>query len=65
MEQESNFKYIFGCDLLDCYGILEVESGKVTVFVPKYPESYKMWMVVFSNEEIKEKYRLDDVLYVD
>ncbi|CAK73376.1 unnamed protein product (macronuclear) [Paramecium tetraurelia] len=65
VEQESNFKYIFGCDLLDCYGILEVESGKVTVFVPKYPESYKMWMVVFSNEEIKEKYRLDDVLYVD
>lgn len=38
-----------------------MESGKVTVFVPKYPESYKMWMVVFSNEEIKEKYRLDDV----
>ena len=53
VEQESNFHYLFGVDFLGCHGVLDIDSGKTTVFVPHYEESYRMWNVVLNNDEIK------------
>ncbi|CAD8089987.1 unnamed protein product [Paramecium primaurelia] len=63
VEQESNFHYLFGVDFLNCYAIIDVDNGKSIVFVPQYDSNYKMWNVVLNNDEIKQKFKLDEVLY--
>ena len=65
VEQESNFWYLFGVDLADCHALIEIYSGKTILFVPKIDEAYKLWMVVLSNEEIKVKFNIEEVRYVE
>lgn len=43
---------MFGVAELDCYAILEPDTGRTVLFTPRVPETYKMWMVVLSNKEI-------------
>lgn len=57
--------YLFGAMELNCYCALAPDTGKTFLFAYKYPESYKMWMVVKSNEELKKEYQIDEVLFVD
>lgn len=64
MDQDSNFWYLFGVNLADCYASIEVESGRTVLFAPKIDEGYKIWMTVFSLEEQREKFNVDSVLYV-
>jgi len=52
---------LFGVQELDCYTVLDVDTGKTTLFAAEFPETYKMWMVVKSNDELKEEYQLDEV----
>ncbi|MCJ8733055.1 hypothetical protein PDJAM_G00218600 [Pangasius djambal] len=62
--QESFFHWTFGVTEADCYGALDVDSGRSILFVPKLPESYATWMgKIHPPEHFKEKYAVDEVHY--
>ncbi|KAG7467878.1 hypothetical protein MATL_G00136860 [Megalops atlanticus] len=62
--QESFFHWAFGVTEPDCYGAIDVDTGKAVLFVLKLPESYATWMgEIHPREHFKEKYAVDDVQY--
>uniref|UniRef100_A0A671XC54 Xaa-Pro dipeptidase n=1 Tax=Sparus aurata TaxID=8175 RepID=A0A671XC54_SPAAU len=62
--QESFFHWAFGVTEADCYGAIDVDSGKSFLFVPKLPESYATWMgEIYPKEHFKAKYAVDEVHY--
>ncbi|XP_071389290.1 xaa-Pro dipeptidase [Centroberyx affinis] len=62
--QESFFHWAFGVTESDCFGAINVDSGKTILFVPKLPESYATWMgEIYPKEHFKEKYAVDEVQY--
>ncbi|XP_072488134.1 xaa-Pro dipeptidase isoform X2 [Notamacropus eugenii] len=64
--QESFFHWTFGVTEPGCFGAIDVDSGKSTLFVPRLPESHATWMgKIHSREHFKEKYAVDDVQYSD
>jgi len=64
--QESYFHYLFGVREPDVCGCLEVDTGKVTLFIPKLPEDYATFMGrIKSCEEVRDEYGVDEVLYVE
>ena len=38
--------YLFGVDYADCYGIIHINDGKSTLFIPKLSDEHKIWMKV-------------------
>lgn len=42
--QESYFHWAFGVREPDCYGAIEVDTGKSILFIPELPEEYLVWM---------------------
>lgn len=42
--QESFFHWAFGVIESGCYGVIDVDTGKSTLFVPRLPASYATWM---------------------
>ena len=47
-------------------GAIEVDTAKAILFMPKFPASYAVWMgPILTPEEIKTKYAVDEVFYVD
>uniref|UniRef100_A0A8D1R966 Xaa-Pro dipeptidase n=1 Tax=Sus scrofa TaxID=9823 RepID=A0A8D1R966_PIG len=64
--QESFFHWAFGVTEPGCYGVIDIDSGTSTLFVPRLPPSHATWMgKIHSKEHFKEKYAVDDVHYAD
>jgi Xaa-Pro dipeptidase len=63
--QEGNFYYLFGVQEPDCYGALDIDSGKPTLFVPKTSYLYKIWMTVLTKEDFEKKYEIEEVVFTD
>lgn len=42
--QESYFHYLFGVEEEDYYGALNIETGESTLFMPRLPSSYAIWL---------------------
>ena len=64
--QESYFHWTFGVRESDCYGALEVDTGKVMLFFPRLPPEYAVWMgTIHSLDHFKNKYQVDHVHYTD
>ena len=64
--QESFFQYLFGVKEPGFLGAVEVASGRATLFMPRLPESYAVWMGrIQPPEHFREHYAVDDVRYAD
>lgn len=64
--QESYFHWAFGALEPDCYGAIDVASGRSVLFVPRLPEDYAMWMgKIPSSAEHKARYDVDEVAFTD
>lgn len=50
---EANFLYLFGVQETDCYGLIDLENGKSTLFIPKLSEDYKLWMIILDVDKFK------------
>ncbi|KAJ8340635.1 hypothetical protein SKAU_G00352680 [Synaphobranchus kaupii] len=62
--QESFFHWAFGVTEADCYGAIDVDTGRSILFVPKLPESYATWMGEYVPlSHFKEKYGVEEVQY--
>ena len=60
--QEGNFYYLFGIGTQpDCYGVLDIDTGLPTLFVPKQSNLYKVWMTVLAKEDYQKEYEIEDV----
>ena len=42
--KESYFHWAFGVREPDCYGAIDVDTGKSILFIPELPEEYLVWM---------------------
>uniref|UniRef100_A0A1X7VCZ3 Xaa-Pro dipeptidase n=1 Tax=Amphimedon queenslandica TaxID=400682 RepID=A0A1X7VCZ3_AMPQE len=63
--QESFFHWLFGVVEADWFGALEVESGRVTLFMPRLHPSFAMWSELHPPEHFAVKYNVDRVRYTD
>lgn len=64
--QESTFNYLFGVKEPDCYAVIDVDSGESTLFIPRLPEEYEIWMGKIKPPEwYKGQYGVSKVLFVD
>jgi len=64
--QESFFHYLFGVREPDCYGMVEIESGKSVLFIPRLPEAYAVWMgKIQPPAHFARVYSVDECYYVD
>lgn len=64
--QESFFHWAFGVKEPDWYGIIDINTGKSTLFCPRLPEVYATWMGhIRTTDEWKEEYQTDEVKYTD
>ena len=43
-KQDSYFFYLFGVTEDSWFGSVDVKTGKSTLFMPRLPESYAVWM---------------------
>jgi Xaa-Pro dipeptidase len=64
--QESFFHWAFGVREPDFFGSIDLDTGASTLFVPRLPATYAIWMgKVRTPEEWKEVYAVDSVRYTD
>mmetsp|Transcript_25135 Transcript_25135/g.41548 ORF Transcript_25135/g.41548 Transcript_25135/m.41548 type:complete len:515 (-) Transcript_25135:490-2034(-) len=64
--QQSTFQYLFGVREPDCFGVIEVPTGRTTLYVPRLPESYAIWMgKIQPPSHFQEYYQVDRCLHVD
>lgn len=48
------------------YGVVDVNSGKTTLFVPKLPDEYRIWCgAIYPPEHFRLSYAVDEVVYTE
>jgi len=58
--QESHFHWAFGVREPDCYGAISLKDASATLFVPEFPDNYKIWFgKIKTREEIREEYQVE------
>ena len=51
---------------MGCYGIIDFDTEKTILFVPKTDEMLQIWMTILTIDEVKQKYYLiDEIRYDD
>jgi len=61
-KQEQFFRYIFGIDIPDCYGVIDIDMMKAYLFVPELSENAIQFMgELESDDHIKNTWGLDGV----
>jgi len=64
--QEPYFHWTFGVSEPDCYGLIQVSSGKTYLFFPRIDETHIVWLgKPLTLDEYKCRYKVEDVLFVD
>lgn len=64
--QDSWFNYLFGVKEPGFYGAIRIKDGFTVLFMPKLPESYRIWCgEIFPPAYFKTQYGVDEVLYTD
>ncbi|KAL3928011.1 MAG: hypothetical protein SGPRY_002570, partial [Prymnesium sp.] len=64
--QESFFAYLLGVLEPDCYATIELPSGRTTLFVPRLPAEYAVWMgEIKSAASFRDRYLVDEAAYTD
>lgn len=64
--QESFFTYLFAINEPGYYGAIDLTKNESILFIPKFDESYTVWMgTIKPTDYYKEKYGIDYVYYVD
>eukprot|EP00794_Sanderia_malayensis_P018764 gene18764-20655_t len=64
--QESYFHWTFGVKEPDCFGCIDVDSGKTILFIPRLPSEYVVWMgKIHPPEYFKKLYDADEVYFTD
>ena len=64
--QESFFHWAFGVREPDVAGTLDLATGEATLYIPRFPESYAVWMgPIRGTEYFKALYGVDHVRYAD
>lgn len=64
--QESYFAYLFGVIEPGFYGAIDIASGKSTLFAPRLPADYAVWMgEIKPLSYFQEKYNVTQVFYTD
>ncbi|GAM27729.1 hypothetical protein SAMD00019534_109050, partial [Acytostelium subglobosum LB1] len=68
-KQEKYFFWAFGSDMPDCYGVVSLNNAdqpESTLFVPKFPPEYAMWMGhIHAKDYYKEIFLVDHVEFVE
>lgn len=64
--QDSWFNYVFGVTESECYGAIDIASGRCTLFIPRLPAEYQVIMgSIHPPERFHALYAVDEVLYTD
>lgn len=65
--QEAFFQHLFGVnDREDCLGALDLRTGRATLFVPRLPPEYAVWMGrILTPAELQARYAVEEVRYCD
>lgn len=50
--------YLFGLEQRDLFGVIEIDTGRQVVFIPRLPDSYRLWMIVKSKEEYEKEHNV-------
>jgi Xaa-Pro dipeptidase len=60
--QDSWFNYLFGVKEGGFYGAISLSNGKSVLFMPRLPDSYRIWCgAIYPPEYFKEMYGTDEV----
>lgn len=64
--QESYFHWTFGVTEPDCFGAIDVASGKSYLFFPKLPDTYAIWMgKLYTLDDFGNRYLVDATFYTE
>lgn len=65
-KQEAYVHYLFGVQQEDAAGAICVNTGRTTLFVPRLPDSYAVWMGRLATlDELRDKYGVDAVHWAE